>query len=318
MSQYTANESIKKASNFAYFGSSSFSVYVLDELIGLGIKPTLVITTPDKPQGRKLVLQPNVVKSWAIKNDVDFLDAGKLDPEFISRLKMKCEESGIDLFVVASYGKIIPHGILSIPEKGTLNIHPSLLPRYRGASPLPTAMLEDTKETGITIMKLDDQMDHGPIVAQEPVVIVEWPIYEVFEENMARIGAKLLAKTLPRWISGEIKSVDQNHAAATYTKKIQKEDAFIDSDVLNLDNITSEDQYTIYRKIQAYHEWPQAYFLVDKNGDKMRVKIVTASFVNGKLLILRVIPEGSKEMSFEDFKRGIKIILSSFPKAINP
>lgn len=295
----------KTESKIIYFGSSNFSVYVLDELKKLGVIPSLIITTPDKPQGRKLVLQPNVVKTWAIQNNVSFFDQGKLDHDFIEKLNNESEKMGVSTFVVASYGKIIPQEVLDIPIKGTLNIHPSLLPRYRGASPLPTAILDDTKNTGITIMKLDALMDHGPIVAQEHINIVEWPTYEKFEEMMARAGAKLLAETLPKWISGDIKAIEQDHATATYTKKIQKEDALIDAEILNIDNVSSVDQYTIFRKIQAYHEWPQAYFFADRKGQEIRVKITAADYTNGRLLVQKVIPEGGKEMSYDDFKRGL-------------
>ena len=294
---------------FAFFGSSRLSVIVLDELKKLGFIPSLVITTPDKPQGRKLVLTSNIVKLWAIENSISVLDPTKLDGTFVDLLKKSTsssdfatsrDSSGIQLFIVASFGKIIPEAVLSIPPKGTLNIHPSLLPRYRGPSPLPSAMLDDVKKTGVTIMKVDGEMDHGPIVAQKQITITEWPIYEKFEEMMAIEGAKLLADTIPKWMSGMITEKPQDHAAATYTKKVAKEDGLI------YINDPKADQYLNFRKIQAYHEWPQAYFIADRRGQKIRVKITQASFTTGKLQIEKVIPEGGKEMNYEDFLRGLK------------
>ena len=273
--------------NFTYFGSSRLSVIVLDELLKLNLKPGLIVTTPDKPQGRKLEIKPNIVKEWAIEHSIPF----------ITDLKEIPKENN-ELFIVASYGKIIPNEIIELPKHKTLNIHPSLLPQYRGASPLPTAILEDTKLTGVTIMQLDREMDHGPIVAQKTVEILSWPTYEEFEEMMAVLGARLLANILPDWITGKINPTEQDHSKATYTKKINKEDGLID--------LKDPDQYKIFRKIQAYHEWPVAYFFIEHAGKQMRVKITEAKF-DGSLIIKKVIPEGKKEMTFESFKQGYKI-----------
>jgi methionyl-tRNA formyltransferase len=137
-------------------------------------------------------------------------------------------------------------------------------------------------------MRIDELMDHGPIVAQEPVTIEEWPIYEIFEENMARAGGKLLAKILPDWVAGRISEKVQNHSAATLTRKFTKEDALINF---------VDDPYVNFRKIQAYHQRPTAYFFTERNGSKIRVKITKARWdaVNKKLIIEKVIPEGKGE-----------------------
>jgi methionyl-tRNA formyltransferase len=164
-------------------------------------------------------------------------------------------------------------------------------------------MIDDQKHTGITIMLMNEQMDHGPIITQKEVDIVEWPVYEQFEEMMAIAGAHILEDTIPKWVNGELKVTEQDHSHATYTKKIKKEDGLID--ISNL-NDPKTDQYLIFRKIQAYHEWPQAYFLTRRNGHEIRVKITSATFNDGKLTIVKVIPEGSKEMLYEDFLRGLK------------
>jgi len=287
------NDKIK----FAFFGSSSLSVFVLDELARLGLSPSLIVTTPDKPQGRKLVLTPNIVKEWAKKNNIQCFDPAKLDSSFSEELKRVSSRENIEISVVASYGKIIPISVINIPKYGMFNIHPSLLPKYRGASPLQSAILDDCKETGITIMKVDEQMDHGPIVAQEKVTINEWPIYEEYEEMMAKRGAQLLAKVIPDWIQGKIEAKEQDHSQATLTRKFTKEDGLID---------LNGDPYTNYRKIQAFHEWPQAYFTMSHNGSLIRVKITQASFKENVLNIEKVIPEGSKEMNYSDFLRGYK------------
>ncbi|MDD5165552.1 MAG: methionyl-tRNA formyltransferase [Candidatus Pacebacteria bacterium] len=292
---------------FVYFGSSRLSVIVLDELLKLGYKPSLIVTTPDKQQGRKLILTPNVVKTWAIEHGIQVLAPTKLDSEFIASLEL----GHWSLFVVASYGKIIPTKVIELPKFKTLNIHPSLLPQYRGASPLPTAILEDTKMTGVSIMQIDAEMDHGPIIIEKEINIVDhfkdWPTYEDFEEFMAKQGAQVLVEILPDWIAGKITPQEQDHARATYTKKIAKDDGAIDftiEELKNTEKIETERAYAIFRKIQAFHVWPQAYFFIVKDDSKTRIKITDASFEGNKLTINKVIPEGKKEMSYGDFIRG--------------
>ncbi len=292
--------------SFTFFGSSRFSVIVLDELEKLGFIPACIVTTPDKPQGRKLILTPNVVKTWAISKGIKVFDPAKIDLPFIEQLKgeyfsqLNQQKNGncLDVFIVASYGKILPTELIDLPPRKTLNIHPSLLPKYRGASPLQSAMIDDQKNTGVTIIRIDEKMDHGPIVAQKNVTIIEWPTYEEFEMLMAREGANLIASILPDWVAGKIIEKEQDHSSATYTKKITKEDGLID---LQTEKV---DPYLNFRKIQAYHEWPQAYFFIEHAGKKIRVKITTASFKNGELIIEKVIPEGAKEMSYKDFQSG--------------
>ncbi len=298
------NKNIK----FAFFGSSRFSVIVLDELEKQGVIPSLVITTPDKPQGRKMTITPNPVKAWAQERKINVYDPAKLDAALISKLKDEVNKNAptanINVFIVASYGKIIPQAVLDIPSKKTLNIHPSLLPKYRGASPLQAAILDDAKDTGVTIMEIDADMDHGPLVVQENIHINEWPCYEDFEEFMAKKGADLLAGVLADWTQDKIIAKAQNHDSATFTKKTKKEDGLIDFELMKPNSTASPaDQYVTFRKIQAFHEWPQAFFMIDHGGKSIRVKITKASW-NGKLTIEKVIPEGSKEMTYDSFLRG--------------
>jgi methionyl-tRNA formyltransferase len=284
---------------FAFFGSSQMSVFALDELLKLGLKPEFVVTTPDKPVGRKQIITPNVVKTWALENKIPFYHPEKLNSDFIEKIKtINQDSSGKEIspvFLVASFGKILPDELIKIPSHGTLNIHPSLLPKYRGPSPLPSTILNDDKKTGVTIIQIDKEMDHGPIVAQKEITITEWPIYEIFEENMAREGSRLFAEILDKWINNKIIAKEQDHSQASYTKKINKEDGLLD---------LNADPYTNWRKIQAFHEWPQTYFLIIHNGKNLRIKITEANFIDGKLQIKKVIPEGSKEISYEDFRRG--------------
>lgn len=285
---------------FAFFGSSQFSVLCLEELKTLGILPNLIITTPDKPTGRGLRLSPTVVRVWALKNNIECLSPDKLDPEFSSKLKTY----NLPLFLVASYGKIIPKSILDLPINGTLNIHPSLLPKYRGASPLQAQIINDEKEIGITIILLDEMMDHGPVIVQEKIKISDWPIkFNKFEEMTALAGAKLFAKILPAWLEGKIIPTKQNHADATFTKKIKKEDGMID--------INSVDPYINYLKFLAYSDKLKVFFYTSKTQPgvplmKIRVIVKEAEFKDGQFIIKKVLPEGKKEMDYKDFLRGIR------------
>ena len=199
------------------------------------------------------------------------------------------------LFIVAAYGKILPKDLLQIPKHGSLNVHPSLLPKFRGASPVRSAILENVPETGVTLMLMDEKMDHGPIIAQAKTTIAleDWPPHaRILEEMLAREGGTLLAEVLPDWILGKITPEPQDDTKATFCKKIKKEDGLID---------LSADPYANYLKIRAFDGWPGTFFF-EKRADKdIRVKITDAEFKNGKLLIKRVTPEGKKEMEYKVF-----------------
>jgi len=274
---------------FAFFGTPKFAKIVLDELEKSGFIPSIIITTPDKPQGRKMILTPPPVKIWAEERNIPVLQPDSLNSKFqISNLKF-------DLFIVASYGKIIPKEVLEIPQFGSLNVHPSLLPKLRGASPIESAILEENK-TGVSIMLIDEKMDHGPIVSQKEINIEDWPPYfEILEEKLAIEGGKLLSEVLPLWISKKIEAKEQDHSQATFTKKIKKEDGLID---------LNDDPEKNIRKIRAFSEWPGSYFFIEHKGKKIRILIKKASIVEGQLVLEKVLPEGKKEISYEEFKRG--------------
>ncbi len=282
-----------KEIKIAFWGSSDFSVAAIEELKNLGIIPELIITTPDKPQGRKMILTPTPVKSWAEENSIECLTPTKLkDSEFIEKIKE------YNLMIVASYGKIIPKEVIDIPEFKILNIHPSLLPKYRGASPLQNQILNDEFEVGVSIMQVDIEMDHGPIITQKKVVINNWPIgFTELQDVLAKEGAKIISEILPDWIKGDIETKEQKHSKATFTKKVEKADGFID--------IINGDQFKNYLKILAYEEWPRAYFEIEKKGIKTRVIIKSATWEDGALKILKVIPEGKKEMDYKSFLLGL-------------
>ncbi|HYC34157.1 MAG TPA: methionyl-tRNA formyltransferase [Candidatus Paceibacterota bacterium] len=280
---------------FVFFGSSLISITSLECLKEKGLLPSLVVTKPDSPQGRGLELQPTPVKEWAISNNIEVItpESAK-SPEAMEKIKAVNAEVGI----LVSYGKIIPDEMIDIFPKGIVNLHPSLLPHLRGPAPIEFTILNDNpEEAGVSIMLLDRELDHGPIIAQKKVWVLDWPpsksaLYKLLSDE----GAKLLAEVLPDYLSGKIRPVPQDHDQATFTRAIEK----IDGEIF-----LADDPYENFLEFQAYEGWPGTYFFAEKDDKKIRVKVTEAEFKNGNFEILKVIPEGKKEMDFESFKRGL-------------
>ncbi len=271
--------------NFAFFGTSHIAVFVLDALRGAGFMPQLIISPPDKPQGRGLKAAPHEVSVWATENAVP-----------LSHTTDEFKKEAWDVAVVVDYGHMLDKETLDIPERGFLNIHPSLLPRLRGPSPIRTAILTDEKRTGVSIMLLDEELDHGPIVAQKAALIQEWPPRNSeLERILLTEGGKMLASILPEWVVGNVDAKEQNHDVATYTEKVEKNDGLLD---------LTDDPYKNFLKIRAYEGWPGTFCFFERGGKRLRVKIIDAEYKNGKLTIMRVKPEGKGEMGYEEFLRS--------------
>ena len=282
----------------AYFGGEPIGVPVAQELQELGILPELVICNPDRPVGRKQILTPPPIKVWAEKHQIVVWQ-----PESFGDKEQVMEKlAPYDLFVVVAYNKILPAWLIELPKYKTINVHPSLLPELRGPSPIRTALLQNNKETGVSIIKLDEKMDHGPLLAQEKLQIdaSNWPMPgQQLDVALARLGGSLLATTIPEWTAGKITPTEQDHTKATYTKKITKDMGEID---------LNADPYQNYLKICAFDGWPGTFFFKDlpsqegESSKKVRVKITKASWSEaGTLEILSVIPEGKKEMPYKQF-----------------
>jgi len=275
----------KEKRKIAFFGTSQFAVDVLEQL-DHQFWPNLIITNPDKPAGRKLRLTPPPVKIWADENNIPTLQPKRLEENFLNELN----KSSWDLFIVASYGGIIPQSILDLPKYKTINVHPSLLPKLRGATPIHSAILGDKKETGVSIILLDEQMDHGPIIAQEKSTLwknslSELPSKGQLEKSLAQLGGKLLEKIIPQWIDGKIKATEQNHNKATFCSKLKSDDALIDLD---------KDPKENFKKIQAFDIWPKAHFF--HNGKRIIIK--KAHLSQDELVIDRVLVEGGQEIDY--------------------
>ncbi len=231
-----------------FIGTPEFGAIILKELIMDGYKPALVIAAPDKPIGRKQIITSPPVKLLAEKYKIPILQ-----PEKIEDSKSQITNYEPDLIVVAAYGQIIPKEILDIPKYGCLNVHPSLLPKYRGPSPIQSFILSNDKETGVTIMLMDERMDHGPILAQQEL---EFSIFNFQFSNLhnklAELGTKLLIETIPMWINDEIKPKPQDEPKATYTKIIRKQDGEIN---------WRESAKNIERQVRAFNPWPGTFTL---------------------------------------------------------
>lgn len=284
---------------FIFFGTDKFSIQVLETLRTGGLKPTALIAPPDRPQGRHLKLTPPPIIAWAQQHQIPYYQPAslkKLEPEIDTVL----QNPELDFFLVASYGKIIPATILDYPKNGVLNIHPSLLPKYRGATPIESAILAGERETGVSIIKLDTDMDHGPLLAQELYPLPAEINYLELRDELAKIGAKLILSLLPSYLAGTLAPQEQDHSKATFTQKIVKADGQID--------LTAAPEKND-RKIRAFISWPGTFFQFNHAGQIIRVLIKKARLVDGQLVIERVIPAGKKEMSWDSFCRGYNFSL---------
>lgn len=264
-----------------FFGTTSLSAYILEELAKAGYEIKAVITTPDKPVGRKQIITPTPVSEKATELGFEVLKPAKLRGEFT---EIHRHDLVSDLFVIAAYGKIVPQELLDIPARGTLNVHGSLLPKYRGASPIQAAILNGDKVTGPTIMLVDAEMDHGDILTTEEFQIAGDDTFESLEQKMAKTGAKLLIQTIPEYLDVSIKPIPQDHDQATYTKLITKEDGFFEID----SPPSAED---LDRMIRAYFPWPNVW-------TRWNNKVVKF-YPDGMMQM-----EGKNKVSQAEFKRG--------------
>ena len=224
-------------------------------------RPILVVTAPDKPVGREQILTPSPVKVIAQKCDIPIEQ-----PEKIENLKLKIENLKPDLIVATAYGQIISKEILEIPQEGSLGVHPSLLPKYRGPTPIQAAILNGDKETGVTIILMDEKMDHGPILAQRKLEIVKDETASTLHDKLAELGENLLIETISKWLRGLLKPWPQDETKAIYTKILTREDGRI---------IWKKTAKELEREIRAFSGWPGSFTFWEKRGGKMvRMKIL--------------------------------------------
>ena len=297
---------------FAFFGTPDVASKTLEILKNAGYIPSLIVTAPDRPQGRKMFVTPPPVKVWAEENNVPYIQPEKItaatfrrglpsDGEATSGIfklqKFRTEEKfafrDFDFFIVVAYGKILQEELINSPRLGSINIHYSLLPKYRGASPVEAAILAGDTETGVSIQQMEFKMDAGPILAEEKVAIGPDEKAEELRARLIEIGGNLLVKNLPDILEQKIQPLAQDESKATHCKKIKKEDGLVDP--------VNDDPQELYNKFRAYHKWPRIYYF---SQDDKRVIITDAELKDGKFIIKKVIPQDKKEMTFEEFQKN--------------
>lgn len=266
-----------------FFGTPDYVLPIL-EILYKHFKLVAVVTQPPKLTGRKQMKIFSPVDDWAHKRKIaTYLDLSENLPT-------------ADLGIVASYGKIIPQSVINHFPKGILNIHPSLLPKYRGASPIQHQIIDGLKETGVTIIKMDAQMDHGPIVSSFKNEIEETDTFPTLRRELFERSAQFLIELLPNYLDNKINLKKQDEADATFTKIIKREEGLVD--------LVKDNPQEIERKSRALAPWPGIYTFVDLDGKKLRLKILSLHLEGGKLILDKVQLEGKKPVKFDEFKRG--------------
>ncbi len=268
-------------SKFAYFGTPTVASETLATLIEHGFTPAVVVTSPDAPRGRGLVLTPSPVKTLALTHGLAVLTPEKLDEEALAAVRAH----DCDYALVVAYGKIFPAELINAFPKGVINVHYSLLPKYRGATPLETALLMGEAETGVTIQKMAREMDAGDIIAQEATPIAPTETARELRPRLITMGARLLVASLPGYLAGDIAPVPQDASLATRARKLKKEDGLLDLSAPAREN---------WNKYRAYADSIGTFFF--ENGKRM--KLTSAEFAAGVFRVLSVIPEGKKEVEY--------------------
>lgn len=279
-----------------------------------GFEIVAVVTQPDRPKGRDLKLQPSPVKEIALRAGLPVLQPEKArDESFIEQLR----QLRPDLIAVAAYGQILPRMILDLPQYGCLNVHTSLLPKYRGAAPIQWAILNDEPETGVTIMKMDAGLDTGDILTQERTPIRPEDNSQTLHDRLATIGANLLAQTIPEWTAGKIHPQPQPPEGISHAPKIRKDDGRIDWTL---------PARAIWNRVRAFTPWPGAFTFLTGGTQPQLLKVWKASVCadhglpgsliradkngiavgcgTGSLLIESLQKQGSRRMTAGEFLAG--------------
>lgn len=270
---------------FVYFGTPKVASDTLAILIERGFMPTAVITSPDAPKGRGLALAPSQVKTLALARGIKVLTPRSLDTETIASIRAY----GCDYAVVVAYGKIFPEELIATFPLGVLNVHYSLLPKYRGATPLEAALLAGDTKTGVTIQKMTKELDAGDILAGRETPIALTETARELRPRLIALGAELLVDTLPSFEKGLLTPTPQDASRATRTHKLKKEDGLLS--LLAGRQGSPQQHLENWYKYRAYADTIGTYFM--QNGK--RIKIVSASFKNQHFVPERVVPEGKRE-----------------------
>lgn len=268
-----------------FFGTPHHVIPIIESIMK-NFTLTAVVTAPDKKAGRKQLVTPSPVKQYILNTEKQILI---LTPEkYKADIKKQLIALQPDLFIVAAYGKILPKDILDIPPFGSLCVHPSLLPKYRGPTPVQQTILDGTKTTGATIFKIDEQVDHGPIVSTIPFEVHETDTFETLMIHLFNLGAEVLPDVVKNFTSGKLQLIPQDNRKATYTERITKDDGYI-----SLKKPPKKE--LLNRMIKAFHPWPGVWTKVRIKNQEVRIK-----FLPGNKLQV----EGKSPMTIKDFVNG--------------
>ena len=295
-----------------FFGSGRFGVPILEALVAAPeVELVGVVSVPDRPVGRSQTVTPTPVAARAVELGLPVLRPVRLrDPEAVAEIAALAPGLG----VLADYGRIVPPAILDLPERGILNVHPSLLPRHRGATPIPAAILAGDAKTGVTLIRMDTGVDTGPRLAWE-----SWPLDVTatapeLEERAATAGASLLRRSLAGWLDGSLDAHPQREAGASTTRPLRRADGRLDP---------TESATTLERQVRAYQPWPgssvdtpvgrlgvwRATLARREEGDEPGTFVDHAGWpalvaADGRLVLAEVQPAGGRRMSGREFLRG--------------
>lgn len=293
-----------------YMGTPEFSVKPLEEINKL-CDVLLVVTQPDKLVGRKQEIKYSPVKEYALKNNIEVFQPAKIKDDYQRIIDLKPE-----LIITCAYGQIIPKAILDLPKYKCINIHASLLPKYRGGAPIHHAIINGDKETGVTIMYMDEKMDSGNILYQKTIPIEEIDNVGTMFEKLSVLGSEMIKEFLPRFISGDFKSIKQDESLVTYAYNISKED-----ELISFNNTT----INIFNKIRGLNPFPVGYTLLEGKRVKLyssRIGTLNKGYIgeiiniypdglgvktcDGEIIITELQFEGKKRTSVKDYLNGIQ------------
>ncbi|MEA2006644.1 MAG: methionyl-tRNA formyltransferase [Patescibacteria group bacterium] len=298
-----------------FMGTPHIAMEILAFLIDSNLNITCVVTQPDRPFGRKKETIPSLVKNMALQNEIEVFQTEKIDHETIAFFK----EKKPDLIILVAFGILLPNELLEIPTFGSINIHPSLLPKFRGPSPIQTALLKGESQTGISIMLMSKKMDAGPILAQKKIEVGKNENYQELEKHIIEISKDLLLDTMKQWITKKITPKTQDESKASFCEIISKRDGFID---------WKQTSYQIFNQYRAFSKWPKIYsFWNDKKSKKKiifnQIQVTSQTFPekkpgeifqidnkvliatnNGAIILKIITPEGKNEMKIQEFVNG--------------
>lgn len=270
---------------FAFFGSPDYARIVLSSLLEAGIKPEFVVCNPDKPVGRKKVITSPPVKDLALSQGVTVLQPATKSEilNLVPRLKE------LDFSVVAAYSKILPKAVVDAPRLGTLGVHPSWLPKYRGPSPIRSVILDGADKTAVVIYKMDEGMDSGPTLWGQPFELRGDEYLEEIAPKLWEAGGKGLVKLIPNFLEGAAIEREQDHSKATFTKMFSTADGEVD--------MQNDSAQAIYRKVRALNPEPGVFTLNFPGREGRRVKILKAHLEGGALVVTSIHEAGKKPIT---------------------